>query len=96
MKTASASPATDAATGAATSDLGLNIALSLNGSEAVLHWNAPALSTSRVEFTGSLATGNWQTLTNFINGPDDARVTVRDAARSPLRVYRVRVDAGKP
>ena len=40
--------------------------------------------------------GAWQTLTNFINGPVDARVTVKDAAGGPLRVYRVRVDAGKP
>ena len=77
-------------------DFGLSIALAPHGSEAVLRWNAPANSASRVEFTDSLAGGVWQTLTNFINGPDDARVTVRDAAESPLRVYRVRVDAGKP
>ena len=77
-------------------DFGLSIALAPHGSEAVLRWNAPANSASRVEFTDSLASGVWQTLTNFINGPDDARVTVRDAAESPLRVYRVRVDAGKP
>ena len=77
-------------------DFGLSIALAPHGSEAVLRWNAPANSVSRVEFTDSLAGGVWQTLTNFINGPDDARVTVRDAAESPLRVYRVRVDAGKP
>ena len=78
------------------SDFGLKIVLSADGQQAVLNWNAPARSASRVEFTESLAGGAWQTLTNFINGPDDARVTVRDAAGAPLRVYRVRVDAGKP
>ena len=49
-----------------------------------------------VEFTESLGGGAWQSLTNFINGPVDARVTVWDAAAAPQRVYRVRVDAGKP
>ena len=89
-------PKAASAAGLTGTDFGLNLELSANGQMAVLSWNAPARSTSHIEFSASLAAGSWQSLTNFINGPDDARVTVRDAASAPLRVYRVRVDAGKP
>jgi hypothetical protein len=71
------------------------ISLAPEGREVILNWDAPANSANSVEFTESLG-GVWQPLTNFINGPVDARVTLRDAATASLRVYRVRVDAGKP
>lgn len=80
----------------AASGLSLAISLSEQGGAVVLEWNAPARSANVVEFTDSLGSGQWQTLTNFNNGPVDARVTVRDEATAPSRVYRVRVDAGKP
>jgi hypothetical protein len=84
------------AVAAAGGQLNLQIALSPEGGEVILGWDAPAHSVNRVEFTESLTSGGWQVLTNFINGPVDARVTARDAAAAPSRVYRVRVDAGKP
>jgi hypothetical protein len=75
----------------------LQIALSTDGEAVILSWNAPADSANAVEFTDSLASpAGWTALTNFINGPVNARVTVKDAASAPSRVYRVRVDAGKP
>jgi hypothetical protein len=80
----------------ATENLNLNIALSAEGREVVLSWDAAANSVNSVEFAESLTSGTWQVLTNFINGPVNARVTVKDAAAAPQRVYRVRVDAGKP
>ncbi len=76
-------------------EVNLQIALTA-GAEVILSWNAPGNSASSVEFTESLTGGVWQPLTNFVNGPVDARVTLRDAATASLRVYRVRVDAGKP
>ena len=76
------------------SEFNLQIALAPGG--VVLKWDAPANSANTVEFTGSLADGTWQTLTNFINGPADQPVTVRDTAKASARVYRVRVDAGQP
>ena len=76
------------------SEFNLQIALALGG--VVLTWDAPANSANTVEFTESLSGGAWQTLTNFINGPAGKPVTVRDATAAPARVYRVRVDAGKP
>jgi len=79
----------------ATSELGLTIAIAPGGG-VVLSWDAPAGSANTVEFTDSLSSGRWEVLTNFSNGPENARVTVRDAVAAPLRVYRVRVDAGKP
>ena len=82
-----------AATSAAVS---LHVDLSTDGREVTLNWNAPANSTTSLEYSGSLSGGEWQSLTNFINGPVDARVTVKDATKAPFRVYRVRVDAGKP
>ena len=84
----------------ASQDLNLKIAFapasSLKKREVILNWEAPANSANSVEFIESLAGGSWQSLTNFINGPVNARVTVRDAATAPQRVYRVRVDAGNP
>jgi hypothetical protein len=79
-----------------TDSIALTIALVSGGQEVVLNWNATANSGNTVEFADSLAGGAWQPLTNFINGPVDARVTVKDAVGAPLRVYRVRMDAGKP
>lgn len=79
-----------------TQDLNLQIALMPEERQVILNWDAPANSSNHVEFTESLASGAWQTLTNFINGPVNARVMVRDAADAPQRVYRVRVDAGTP
>jgi hypothetical protein len=79
-----------------TDNIALSIALVSGGREVVLNWNATANSANTVEFADSLAGGAWQSLTNFINGPVDARVTVKDAVGAPLRVYRVRMDAGKP
>ena len=84
------------ATGSATDDLDLTIAYAPGGGEVLLNWNAPANAANTVEFSESLTGGAWQSLTNFINGPTNARVTVRDAAKSPQRVYRVRVDAVEP
>lgn len=81
---------------AAGAELGLTITLAAEGREAVLQWKAAAGSSSTLEFTDSLTGGTWQTLTNFTHGPANVRVTVRDAVGAPLRVYRVRVDAGKP
>jgi hypothetical protein len=80
----------------AASAMNLQIALSTDGETVSLNWNAPARSANTVEFTESLASGEWQTLTNFINGPVDARVRVQDAAGAPVRIYRVRVDGGRP
>lgn len=77
-------------------DVGLAIALSPAGNEVILDWDASANSVNTVEFSDSIAGGTWHTLTNFVNGPVNARVTVKDAAGAPLRVYRVRVDAGNP
>jgi hypothetical protein len=79
-----------------TQNIGLSIALAPGGQAVILAWDAPAQSANAVEFTDSFSGGAWQVLTNFSNGPENARVTVRDAAAAPLRVYRVRVDAGKP
>jgi hypothetical protein len=76
--------------------INLDIALAPNGGGVVLNWDAPANSANTVEFTESLSAATWQTLTNFINGPVDARVTVKDAAVAPTRIYRVLVGAGKP
>ncbi len=73
----------------------VTISLATDAPEVILSWDAPANSANSVEFTESLG-GVWQPLTNFLNGPVDARVTLRDAATASLRVYRVRVDAGKP
>jgi hypothetical protein len=88
-------PVPDLAQRLSTPGIGLGIAHS-SGQEIVLSWTAPAGSANTVEFSESLPAASWQTLTNFINGPVDARVTVKDAVGVPLRVYRVRVDAGKP
>ncbi|HMJ92447.1 MAG TPA: fibronectin type III domain-containing protein, partial [Candidatus Acidoferrum sp.] len=75
------------------SDLGLTISLSSDDGEVTLNWNAPAGAASTVEYSATLGGSAWQTLTNLINGPVNTRVTVKDAAGEPLRVYRVRVDA---
>jgi hypothetical protein len=80
----------------ANSAVNLHIALAPGGDEVVLNWDAPANSANTVEFTESLSEATWQTLTNFINGPVDVRVTVKDAAVAPTRIYRVLVGAGKP
>ena len=77
-------------------DIALSIALGAGSRDVILNWDAAPHSANTVEFTDSLTGGTWQTLTNFINGPVNARVTVQDAAGAPLRVYRVRVDAGNP
>ncbi len=77
-----------------TQDIGLTIGLASGGEDVVLNWNAPANSANTVEFSDSLAAGTWQPLTNFINGPVDTRVTVRQAAVHPLRVYRVHMNTG--
>ena len=80
-------------------DISLTIALAAGGREVVLNWDTAANSANTVEFTDSLSgTGaaGWLPLTNFINGPVNARVTVKDAVGGPLRVYRVRVGADKP
>ena len=82
-----------------TQDISLAIALASGGREVVLNWEAPANSANMVEFRDSLVdlgAAGWLPLTNFINGPVNARVTVKDAVGGPLRIYRVRVDAGKP
>jgi hypothetical protein len=79
-----------------TQNISLTIALGAGGRDVVLQWDAAANSGNTVEFSDSLGGGSWQSLTNFINGPANARVTVKDAVGAPLRVYRVRVDAGKP
>lgn len=79
-----------------TQNIGLSIAHASEGAGVILNWNAPGASVNTVEISDSLSGGTWQVLTNFINGPENARVTVRDAAAAPLRVYRVRVDAEKP
>jgi len=92
----SPSPAVRATAVATTQDLNLKIAYSADGQQVILNWDAPANSANTVEFSESLTSGAWQSLTNFINGPVNARVTVKDAADAPQRVYRVRVDAGKP
>ncbi len=76
--------------------ISLSIALDQPAREVQLNWDAPAGSVNTVEFAETLAASSWQTLTNFINGPVNARVTVKDAAGAPLRVYRVRVGAGNP
>jgi len=76
--------------------INLQIALAPGGGAVVLDWDAAANSANTVEFTETLSGAAWQTLTNFINGPTDTRVTVRDAAAAPARVYRIRVDAAKP
>ncbi len=79
-----------------TAALNLTITYGEDGRDVVLSWDAAVGSSSAVEFSESLTGGTWQSLTNFINGSVNARVTVRDAAKSPQRVYRVRVDAAKP
>jgi hypothetical protein len=79
-----------------TRNLGLTITTGSRGRGVALSWDAAANSVNAVEFSDAIAGSAWRTLTNFINGPVNARVTVRDAAGGPLRVYRVRVDAGKP
>jgi len=85
-----------AAKSVSTDNIALTITLGSNGREVLLNWNAAANSANVVEFTDSIAGGAWQSLTNFINGPVEARATVKDAVNAPLRVYRVRVDAAKP
>lgn len=89
-------PAPDAGKSQSVSDVPLRIKRVSGGREVTLSWDAAAGSVNTLEYAESLGAGSWQTLTNFINGPVDARVTVRDAVGAPLRVYRVRVDAGKP
>ena len=79
-----------------TQQIGLTIAHASGGQGVVLSWDAPAGSANTFEFTDSLADPSWTVLKSFINGPENARVTVKDAVAAPLRVYRVRVDAGKP
>jgi len=79
-----------------TQQIGLTIAHASGGQGVVLSWDAPAGSANTVEFTDSLADPKWTVFKSFINGPENARVTVKDAVAAPLRVYRVRVDAGKP
>ncbi len=73
-------------------DVGLVIRHNRAG-EVLLTWFSPVGSTNRLEYNDSLGQGTWLGLTNFINGSANARVTVKDAAGAPLRVYRVRVDA---
>ena len=84
--------------GISVQNISLTIALASGGREVVLNWDAAANSANTVEFIDSFAdaAAGWQPLTNFINGPVNTRVTVKDAVGGPLRVYRVRVDAGKP
>jgi hypothetical protein len=79
-----------------TQQIGLTIAHASGGQGVVLSWDAPAGSANTVEYTDSLADPRWIVFKSFINGPENARVTVKDAVAAPLRVYRVRVDAGKP
>jgi hypothetical protein len=79
-----------------TQNIGLAITISDGGREVILNWIAPANSLNTVEFSDSLSGDAWQPLTSFVNGPVDARATVKDALNAPLRVYRVRVDAQKP
>ncbi len=79
-----------------TQDIGLTIGLAAGKQEVVLSWNAAVNATSTVEFTDSFSAGGWQLLTNFVNGGAESRVTLKDAVATPLRVYRVRVDATKP
>jgi hypothetical protein len=74
--------------------IGLTVSFSESDREITLNWNAPAGAASTVEYTDTLGSATWRTLTNFINGPVNARVTVKDSAEARLRVYRVRVDAG--
>jgi hypothetical protein len=71
----------------------LGILLSRNEREVALSWNAPANAANKVEYNDELGGGTWRSLTNFISGPVETRVTVKDAVGAPLRVYRVRVDA---
>ena len=80
---------------ASTASLGLAISLTDNEQQVKLDWNAPANSTNTLEYADQIGATEWHTLTNFISGPVNARVTVKDAAGAPLRVYRVRVDAGE-
>jgi hypothetical protein len=75
-------------------NIGLSISFSESDREITLDWDAPAGAASTVEYTDALGSTEWRTLTNFVNGPVNARVTVKDSAAAPLRVYRVRVDAG--
>ncbi len=77
-------------------ELGLAISLSSVDGEVTLTWNAPAGATSTVEYAETLGAGSWHTLTNLINGSGNTRLTVKDTAGAPLRVYRVRVDAVNP
>ena len=89
-------PAPVAASAASMRDVALSISAVAGRRQVVLNWDAPANSDNTVEFADSLDGRAWRTLTNFVNGPVNTRVSVRDAVGTPLRVYRVRVDAGKP
>lgn len=77
-------------------ELDLAISLGQVGREVLLQWNAPEDSSSTVEFKDSLADGTWQTLTNLKQGATSGRAMVKDAVGLASRVYRVRVDVGRP
>jgi hypothetical protein len=59
---------------------------------AVVSWNTTASSSNFVYYK-TMASTNWQLLTNFISGPAGSRINVLDPVSSAGRLYRVRVDA---
>jgi hypothetical protein len=75
--------------------VGLAIEISKSG-DAFLSWNALARATNILECATTPDTGNWNTITNFIQGEQTTRVRVRESlSNTNQRIYRVRVDAGE-
>jgi hypothetical protein len=59
------------------------------GPFAAISWEALANSTNTVQFRTNAASGTWQVLTNFVQGPETGPVTVTDRATNTARFYRV-------
>lgn len=59
----------------------------------ILSWDAAAFSRYTVEFKSSLADADWEVLTQFVNGPIAAPVSINDPITGParMRLYRLRV-----
>jgi hypothetical protein len=63
---------------------------------ARLSWRALAQATNTVEYTTSPGSGDWQVLTNFVQGTVTTPVNILDplSPSGQLRVYRLRVTTG--
>jgi len=61
---------------------------------ASLSWTAPAYATNTIEYTSTPGSGNWNVLTNFVQGALNTPTTVLDplSLTGQLRVYRLRVN----